>query len=111
MTNNALTEKSESTMTRATPSSRVLTTAKRLLPKSYLILVLLAIIILSPVVAWLWGKLQARLAHGASAERLGGLTHELEAERQRVAGLNAQLEALRSGGGSNLPPGMENFSL
>jgi ribose transport system permease protein len=46
MTNNALTEKLESTMTRATASSRVLTTAKRLLPKSYLILVLLAIIII-----------------------------------------------------------------
>jgi MraZ protein len=24
---------------------------------------------------------------------------------------NQQLEALRSGGGTNLPPGMENFSL
>jgi ribose transport system permease protein len=46
MTNNALTEKLESTMTRATASNRVLTTAKRLLPKSYLILVLLAIIII-----------------------------------------------------------------
>jgi ribose transport system permease protein len=46
MTNNALTEKLESTMTRATASSRALTTAKRLLPKSYLILVLVAIIII-----------------------------------------------------------------
>lgn len=46
MTNNALTEKSRSTTTDAPPPNGALVTARRLLPKSYLILVLVAIIII-----------------------------------------------------------------
>lgn len=46
MTNNTLAKKPGSTPTQATASHRALTTAKRLLPKSYLILVLVAIIII-----------------------------------------------------------------
>jgi ribose transport system permease protein len=46
MTNNALTENPGSTTAEATPPNRALATAKHLLPKSYLILVLVAIVII-----------------------------------------------------------------
>lgn len=46
MTNNALNEKTRSTTTEPTPPNRALAAATRLLPKSYLILVLVAIIII-----------------------------------------------------------------
>lgn len=62
---------------------------------SVFIVALLVVIVVAVVAVWLWGALQARLAHGASAEQLGRMSHELETERQRVAQLNVELEAIR----------------
>ena len=54
-------------------------------------IVLVVILCVAVLAAWLWGKLQARLAHGVRAEQLGRLEHEVETERQRGAQLAAHL--------------------